>query len=66
MTKEEYESLIPDCCTLRTVEEHMELLLLCWGITHGSVDKKHECGRECEFHRNHDPQLLEEILKKHR
>ena len=50
ITAEEYQAAIPDCCKLRTFEEHAEILMLCWGIT-----KQIETGSEqttcgmCEF-----------------
>jgi len=64
ITEEFYEKHIPKCCKLKTVKEHKEQLMLCWGLLHdleNGVFAK-ECGRECEYHINHDPELLREIL----
>ncbi len=33
LTPEIYEAAIPKCCTYRTLEEHMNGLMLCWGLT---------------------------------
>ena len=61
LTVEEYEKKIPDCCVLRTAKEHCEILLWCWSLL-GDEDVT-ECGRECEFHKEHDPELLERIMR---
>jgi len=66
ITEKFYEENIPKCCKLKTAKEHKEQLMLCWGLVYdlenGIFEK--ECGRECECHINHDPELLKEILKK--
>jgi hypothetical protein len=33
LTPENYQKQIPAWCKYRTVQEHMDGLLLCWGIT---------------------------------
>ena len=50
MTKDEYQEMIPVWCELQTVNEHFELLGLCWGITHGHVTclGLEHC-HDCEF-----------------
>lgn len=30
--KEKYQAAIPDCCKLRTFEEHAEEIMFCWGL----------------------------------
>lgn len=49
--RETYAAHIPDCCKLRTVEEHEEIML-CWGLTRqieqGTDRKDQNCGL-CEF-----------------
>jgi len=69
LTEEIYQQCIPDCCSLRTVWEHNEYLMLCWGLANDirasddpAAARKRKCGRECEYHKNHDPVLLKSIL----
>lgn len=67
LTDEIYQAGIPNCCTLRTTQEHIDKIALCWGLVAdiecGHDTKNNECGRECWYHRNHDPELLDRILK---
>jgi len=35
MTPEQYQSNIPIFCKCRTVEQHAEILLFCWGLEDG-------------------------------
>ncbi len=39
MDEHEYQAAIPIFCRLRTVQEHIDVLGLCWGITYGYVSK---------------------------
>jgi hypothetical protein len=32
ITPEQYEAAIPECCEYHTLDEHMNGLLLCWGL----------------------------------
>lgn len=51
--KAAYEAAIPDCCELRTADEHAEQLMLCWGITKALADgktvKDSEGCKSCEY-----------------
>jgi len=42
MTKEEYQNAIPIFCPYRTEQEHMDCMLLCWGIAQGFIQKHHD------------------------
>ena len=42
MDKEEYQKAIPKCCRHKTAEEHLDVMMLCWGITAGFVQEKGE------------------------
>jgi len=50
-TDEDYQKLIPPWCQFQGVEDHKEILALCWGITGGCVrlDNEDYC-RGCEFY----------------
>ena len=41
--------------------------MLCWGLLYdmekGIDTKNRKCGRECELHIEHNPKLLEKILR---
>ena len=39
MNKQDYQNAIPHACKLKTVQEHMDALGLCWSITYGYVQK---------------------------
>lgn len=68
ITEEYYETHIPKCCKLKTVKEHKEQLMICWGLVkdlENGIESK-ECGRECDLHINHDPDLLRKIFEKAR
>jgi hypothetical protein len=51
ITPEIYANNIPDCCALRTVEEHEEIMW-CWGLQSqiecGTATKDQNCGL-CEM-----------------
>jgi hypothetical protein len=51
VTPEVYAANIPDCCSLRTFEDHTHIML-CWGlisqIERGTAAKDQNCGM-CEF-----------------
>ena len=49
ITAEQYASAIPECCEYRTLDEHINGLMLCWGL-HESVaaGKKMDCSG-CEL-----------------
>lgn len=68
VSEEYYDNHIPPCCQLQTVREHMDRLMLCWGLLHemeaGIDTRKKECGRDCDLHIKHDPVLLAKLLKK--
>lgn len=57
--KANYMARIPDCCRLRTWKAHKDIML-CWGLVER---ERSECGRECAFHKEHDPELLKKILE---
>lgn len=59
--KEKYQAAIPDCCELRTFEQHAEELLFCWGLANQVRENKEpiKCGM-CEY--NTDPEA--EVLRK--
>lgn len=42
MTNDEYKKAIPSCCSHKTVEEHANNMLYCWGITAGFVQEQGE------------------------
>lgn len=44
-----YEAHIPSCCSLRTLSEHADSLMLCWGVT-SSMESATvtDCG-SCEY-----------------
>jgi len=42
VTEQEYQAAIPKCCRWRTFQEHWDALGLCWGITHGLIQKQGE------------------------
>lgn len=42
MTEKEYQEAIPPCCKLKTAQQHLDVILLCWGITHGYVQAQGE------------------------
>lgn len=42
MNKEDYQKAIPSCCVHKTVEEHGDNMLYCWGITAGFVQEQGE------------------------
>ena len=49
-----YSRNIPKCCKLKTVKEHKEVLLYCWGLMNNikkSIDPAEGC-ETCEFHVN--------------
>lgn len=49
--EQEYVAAIPDCCSLRTLEEHMEIML-CWGLAAAVREgKPMDCGT-CELRRH--------------
>jgi hypothetical protein len=49
VTKQQYQEAIPDCCKLRTYEQHKEYLMFCWGLVSSIQQKKPlKCGI-CEF-----------------
>ena len=53
MTEEEYQEKIPSWCHYQTVEQHVECLMLCWGITGGFVSLKDSGYCEsCDLYRN--------------
>lgn len=44
VTAEQYQAAIPACCELETVDEHVECLMLCWGLLSAIENKqKMEC-----------------------
>jgi hypothetical protein len=44
----DYMNAIPDCCSLRTLDEHREIML-CWGLSSAVRDgRSMECG-DCEM-----------------
>lgn len=51
--KAQYEAAIPDCCELRTADEHAKSLMLCWGITkaieQGLTQKDSNGCQSCEY-----------------
>jgi hypothetical protein len=61
-TQEQYEANIPKCCVLQTYKEHCDHLMLCWSIVSGTLNANSECGKACEYHKEHDPELLRRIL----
>jgi hypothetical protein len=49
VNSEQYEKAIPACCKFRTMREHYEILMLCWGVLAAIQDGvSMNCG-ECEF-----------------
>ena len=40
MNNQEYQNAIPHFCRCATSNEHVDNLLLCWGITHGLVQRR--------------------------
>jgi hypothetical protein len=48
--KFKYELFIPKCCELRTFDDHLDHVLLCWGITAAMEENrdKSSCGN-CEY-----------------
>lgn len=42
MNKIEYQNAIPHFCKLRTVQEHIDVLGLCWSITNGFIQKANQ------------------------
>lgn len=65
ITEKYYAKHIPKCCRLKTVKEHKEFLMLCWGLVKDLENgiKVRKCGKECEFHLDHDPLLLLKRLR---
>jgi len=59
VTNEYYEANIPECCILKTFQEHKEELMLCWVLLHEMgkrMDTKNrKCGKGCDYHVDHDP-----------
>jgi len=49
MNEQEYQSSIPKHCFYQTVQEHMDCLMLCWGLA-ASIKGRYEmkCGN-CEL-----------------
>lgn len=62
--KEQYESLIPSWCCLKTLEEHYDHLLLCWGIAADVSDGKTDIERSCQFNCEYSKDFSEEELNK--
>lgn len=51
-----YEANIPECCSLKTFQEHADELMLCWGITaaiESGTSKKNNCGI-CEYNKDNN------------
>lgn len=42
ITEDEYRKAIPHFCSCRTVADHVDYLMLCWGISYGYVQKRHD------------------------
>ena len=42
MTNDDYQKAIPKCCAHKTVKDHAEVMLYCWGITGGFVQAQGE------------------------
>lgn len=36
-----YQAAIPECCTLRTIDEHANELMFCWGLL-SAMDEQRE------------------------
>lgn len=39
MTENKYQENIPECCKHKTVKQHFDIMLLCWSIISGRVNK---------------------------
>lgn len=52
VTPEIYERSIPSNCALKTYEEHLDTIMLCWGLM-SSIENNYQpkCGI-CEFNCN--------------
>lgn len=49
LTPEEYEKAIPECCSLKTYDEHADYLMLCWGLVSAiNNNREMNCGI-CEY-----------------
>ena len=55
--EEKYQAAIPKCCEFQTLEEHVEILMLCWGLAHQvrTAGPAMNCGI-CEY--NNTPEGL--------
>ena len=62
VTPEQYQDAIPGCCRLRTVEDHAEVIMFCWGLLNQLKLKipSRVCGM-CEF--NAEPAAAEQLLE---
>lgn len=57
ISKQKYQENIPACCTLKTADQHWEVLGLCWGVTAAiETGECVGCGA-CEFSATRDSYL---------
>ena len=63
MTNEDYQKAIPACCSHKTVEQHEEVMLYCWGIIKGLVQEQGEsyC-EECSENVNCKSQSIRQVI----
>ncbi len=40
MNEQQYQAAIPHICKLKTIQEHIDVLGLCWSITNGYVHQQ--------------------------
>ena len=62
-----YEYYIPKDCVFRTVKEHRDYLMYCWGyvsdLKHGITNR--QCGWACEYSKKYDkPKYMKLIMSK--
>lgn len=57
MSSKHYRQLIPSCCIWRTTQEHIDGLLLCYGVVCGQVAKNGYCYKcsENKFYNKKSP-----------
>ena len=64
VTREMYQQSIPACCEFKTVEEHEDNLMLCWGLVNSiKIGKVMNC-KGCEFNKGKGVNAVKQLQEK--